>query len=424
MEFKTLSEAAYTAFAKQQPLYNMWQTPDMAHLRNKRGWDYTYVGVTEGDAVLAAAMLSYRTVFLGKRIVQAARGFSIDYHNEALLAFFHERLLDYLKENHCMVFQTDPYLPYKERDENGDLVEGGFDNSSVVEQLQKLGYRHDGFLRGTDIAREPNWMFVTDLRGKSEEELFKSFDQRARRMINKTTRQQIRVREITEKELPRFKRIMDHTAGRRGFDDHDSDYYRCLFDTFGKSGHMKVLLGELDVARYEAGLKQEAQEKAQALERTKQALAEKPGHAKTQKKYALLQEEYAQLNRRIEEAGHLWEDAEDGILTLSGCVFICVGREVLYLYGGSYQKYMQFNAAYAIQWHMMRQAMKEGYDFYNFYGISGIFDKKDEGYGVYEFKRGFTGSVVQLIGDFRYIVSPASYRLYELLRGIKHKLRR
>ena len=59
----------------------------------------------------------------------------------------------------------------------------------------------------------------------------------------------------------------------------------------------------------------------------------------------------------------------------------------------------------------------------NFYGISGVFDPKDKNYGMYEFKRGFGGNVVELIGEFTYPVS-YWYYIYMLLRRSKIFLRK
>ena len=62
-------------------------------------------------------------------------------------------------------------------------------------------------------------------------------------------------------------------------------------------------------------------------------------------------------------------------------------------------------------------AVNYGYNRYNFYGISGIFDKEDESYGVYDFKRGFTGVVEEYIGYFTLPISDMMYKMYKKLKG-------
>ena len=108
---------------------------------------------------------------------------------------------------------------------------------------------------------------------------------------------------------------------------------------------------------------------------------------------------------------------EDGnVIDLSAAMFMTYGNEVVYLFSGNVAKYMKFNAQYLIQWHMIQYGLKHKLPRYNFYGISGIFDRKDPDYGVYEFKRGFNGHVEEYIGEFELPISNYYY--------IQKKLRR
>lgn len=423
MEFLKLTEEEFEMFGETREDQNFWQSTSMAHLREWNGWTQEYVGVKHDGTVIAAAMISYRTVFLNMTFAQALRGFYIDYHDEKLMKFFHTHLCDYLKSINCMYFKIDPYVAYKERDIDGSLVEHGFDHSDVVEVLKKLGYQHMGFLTGTSIDREPNWMFVREIKDETQESLLKEFDHQTRWTINKTRKMGVEVKEITKDELPLFKRIMDHTASRRGFDDHDYRYYEGLFETFGKDGKLKILLAQLDLIAYRERLNEEKAAAQNELNDILEALKELPGSKKYNKKKKVLEEQIELVERKYKECDELEKDADHGVLTLAGATFISVGKEIMYIYSGAYDKYLKFNAPYALQWYMFCYGIEHGFERYNFYGISGVFDKADEGYGVYEFKRGFQGNVEELIGDFYYYVKPGMYWIYELLRNVKHKLK-
>lgn len=416
MEFAELSQQEYDTFVQVWPSPNFWQTSDMAHLREQRGWQSLYVGVRKNGALIAAAMLSYRRVVLRYSIVEAPRGWYIDYHDEALLAFFHKELMRYLKKMGGIVFRMDPYLCYRQRDRDGALVEGGFDNRPVVAQLLQLGYHHSGFLRGTDDTREPNWMFVLDLDGKNEDQLLRSFDQQTRWAINKTRKMGIEVRVIDESELDTFKAIMDHTAQRRGFIDHDRTYYHQLFETFGKSGRLQIVLAQLDLTAYQQRLHRQKEEVQNELQGVEEQLHQVPGSRKFNKRRKVLLDDLQTVEKNLEEAKALASDAQAGILTLAGATFIGIGQEMMYLYSGAYRSYLHLHASYAIQWYILRYCLAHGFTRYNFYGISGYFHKGEEGYGVYEFKRGFGGHVEQLIGDFSYPLHPFLYRLYGFYR--------
>lgn len=300
-------------------------------------------------------------------------------------------------------------------------MENGFCNEAIVEQLKKLGYHHDGYLRGNQDDREPNWMFVLDLEGKSEAELLKSFDQQTRWSINKTLKLGIEVKDIKKEEVSSFKEIMEHTAKRRGFEDHDALYYQHLFDCFVDDGKMLALKAELDVKKYEAGIRKEKQRAEEELATVLANLAAVANSKKFTKKKKVVEEELALLEKKQKEIEELKKDGD--CILLAASTFVLYGDEVIYLYSGAYDHYMRFNAPYALQWYIIRYALAHGYHKYNFYGISGFFEKGQEGYGIYEFKKGFTGNVVELIGDFTYYVSPSKYRIYRALKKLRDSIK-
>lgn len=422
MEFKEISEMEFDQFSRNYEDTNFWQSTNMAHLREWNGWSTKYVAVFENNKIKAATMLSYRKVFLGKTFVQAVRGFLIDFTNLELLDFFHKEIMIYLKQLNCMYFKVDPYLTRIERDINGDLVENGFNHEWIVEHFKKLGYHHTGYLRGDDIDREPNWMFVLDLKGKNKEQLLKEFDHQTRWTINKTLKLGIEVTPIDPNDLTIFKDMMEHTAERRGFADHSMHYYKGLFDCFEKQGNMLAFYAQLDVNAYENRLKEERNRIKSDLNIVETALAEVANSKKYNKKKRVLIEELEVNEKKLKEAQELKKDGD--VLTLASATFILYGKEIMYLYSGAYDKYMRFNAAYAIQWHIIQYALEHGYERYNFYGISGYFERNQEGYGVYEFKRGFNGHVEELVGDFYYYLKPNLYRLYCSLRSLRNHLRK
>ena len=107
-------------------------------------------------------------------------------------------------------------------------------------------------------------------------------------------------------------------------------------------------------------------------------------------------------------------------ITLSGSQFMLTKPEVLYLNSGNYDEYMMFNSQYLIQWNMIKYAVEHGYKRYNFYGISGNFDRNDKDYGMYEFKTRFNGHVEELIGEYEMPIG-FSYKIIKILSKIKNR---
>ena len=112
--------------------------------------------------------------------------------------------------------------------------------------------------------------------------------------------------------------------------------------------------------------------------------------------------------------------AEADKTPLSAAMFITYGDEVIYLFSGSDAKYMRdYNAQYEIQWYMIKYAAENGFKVYNFYGINGLPDPNSKDYGIYSFKKGFGGHVVELIGVFE-LPLHFTFKLYKLLSKIRH----
>lgn len=422
MQFVELNEGEFREFAKSHIYRNFWQTIEMANLRKQLGGNIAYVGVKDNDKILAATMLSDRPSFMGRRYFQAMRGYLIDYRNEELLNFFHQHLISYVKKRNAMYLKIDPYIYVHQRDHAGELVCDGFNNEDITKRLETLGYQHQGYTRGYDDLNEPRWLYYRDLDVDQEEVLLKSFDQQTRWSINKTIKLGIQVREIAFDEIKEFKKMMEHTCARRGFIDHTLEYYEAMYQSFKASNKLKMLFAELDLNIYEKNMCDSLNIEMKNKEEIDAVLLEQPNSKKFNKKRNVCLEAIAGFEKKLVEIEELRKDGD--VLLLSGAIFIHSDDEIMYLFSGAYEKYMSFCGPYAIQWYMMKYALLNGYKRYNFYGISGVFEKSGEDYGIYEFKDGFKGEVGELIGDFIYVCDSFYYSLYQSLRKLKHCIKR
>ena len=111
--------------------------------------------------------------------------------------------------------------------------------------------------------------------------------------------------------------------------------------------------------------------------------------------------------------------AEADNIPMSAAMFMLYGDEVVYLFSGSDEKYMKdYNAQYELQWHMIKYAAEKKFKRYNFYGIHGL---PDDNYpdGVYEFKKGFGGQVLEYAGTWELPINQTFYQLKKALKKLK-----
>lgn len=91
------------------------------------------------------------------------------------------------------------------------------------------------------------------------------------------------------------------------------------------------------------------------------------------------------------------------------------GRKVWYFYGASSNEQRDKMPNYLLQWEAMRWAKAQGYALYDMWGAPDIFDESDSMWGVFEFKRGFRGTVTRHIGAWDYAPYPLLYTAYTKL---------
>ena len=104
-------------------------------------------------------------------------------------------------------------------------------------------------------------------------------------------------------------------------------------------------------------------------------------------------------------------DPETGkVIPVAGAMFVLYGPEIVYLFSGSRRAYKKYGGPHLMQWEMIQKAINDGYTQYNFYGV-----RPEEGNGVYAFKRGFKGKVVELLGTFMLPLSPLG-KIYVMSR--------
>ncbi|RCX17470.1 lipid II:glycine glycyltransferase (peptidoglycan interpeptide bridge formation enzyme) [Anaerobacterium chartisolvens] len=111
---------------------------------------------------------------------------------------------------------------------------------------------------------------------------------------------------------------------------------------------------------------------------------------------------------------------------IAGTITILYGKKCWYLYGASSNEHRKVMASYLLQWEAMKWALESGCDVYDFRGVSGDMDESNPLYGIYRFKKGFNGELVELIGEIDYVFKPFVYFMVEkgfkLLRSMRSKI--
>jgi len=341
-----------------------FQTSEWACLKAFTGWDSHYVGVyDEGKCVMVSLLLSKRILY--KKIFYAPRGILTNYNNIEILEFFTSQIKKFVSKNNGFLFKMDPLIEFCDRDLDGNKVNNN-DKQELVNYLKSLNYVHKGFSVGYAKEVQARWSFYLDV-SKSEESINKNMNNRCKRCLKKASKYPLVIKEVDECCIKDLKMIMEHTCQRHKCADRSLDYYKNIRDIF--KDNAKLLVVYLDRDKY-------------------------LDMCKSDKLYDEIKKE----NKRY--------------IPISTGVFLIDRKCVHYVYGGTIKSYMHFMASYELQYFMIKFAKDNKKSIYDFGGISGNFDKNSQDYGIYEFKRGFGGRVIEYIGEFDLVVDKFYFHLY------------
>ncbi len=413
MKFVELEKQEFIEFSSHHPQGLFFQSPYWIEIKEQNGWQGKIVGIKKDGEIIAATILLIKNVIANIRFAYAPRGFLLDYSDFELLEFFTSEIKGYLKNMGIAFLKINPYIDYQLRDVNGEIIDGT-QNDALMDKLKSLGYIHYGFYVDMDEKKdlEPRWVSVLDIRDKTIDDLFKNFRSGTKWGINNSKKNFITMVEADESNLFEFKNLMEHTSERRGFVDRPLSYYTEMFKILKRENAVKVLFAEINFKDLYEFTNARFEKNAKRLEVIKD-------NPKKQKEYNEISSEQKSLEPRLETIKkNIEEFGEKKII--AGGWYMLYGREIVYLFGASYKPFMRYNSQYLLQYEMLKYAIDEGYDKFNFYGIDGNFNENSVNYGLFDFKRGFNADVHELLGEFDLIVNKSLYKQYNLLfKGYK-----
>ncbi|WP_406633966.1 peptidoglycan bridge formation glycyltransferase FemA/FemB family protein [Pseudarthrobacter quantipunctorum] len=411
LELAVLSDAEFEQFALKHPQNSFLQSLDFTRFQRARGQQVELFGVRRDGELVAAGKLNYTTTRLGYTICECAKGPLMDYTDAGLVRAVVGLLRKRAVERKAAELRISPNLKYIARDADGAEHPEVEDNRPLVAQLDGLGFQHQG--QDMNFVNV-NWMFIKSLEGVQDaEELIMGTSYRTRKAIRKAEKNGVFLEQATLETLDEFYGALSRAGDEKGFVYRERAYYEQLLRTTSAE-FTKLMMAKIDIPAYRKSITDRlAEESATAAELRREV--EETGSKKKANRLKVVQDLVDSYERSLKDIERFPDSV--GVATVAAIHFVCYGDEVVCVIGGTVQDYIYFNGATSLYWGMMLHALEKGYPRYNFYGTFGISGQDEEGHGGYEFKKGFGGEVVQLVGDFVMPVRPAVFRANKLARA-------
>jgi peptidoglycan pentaglycine glycine transferase (the first glycine) len=98
---------------------------------------------------------------------------------------------------------------------------------------------------------------------------------------------------------------------------------------------------------------------------------------------------------------------------ISGALGMITGNKMWYLYGASSNTYRNLMPNHLLQWEMIKWARNHGCTLYDFRGVSGDIREDNPLYGLYRFKKGFNGDLIEFVGGWDMVYQPFYYYIWD-----------
>lgn len=408
MQIIELTKEQFDGFALKHKNHNFYQTSQYGSLMNRHGYIDIYVGLLDdGHNLIGASLILTQKLFGRIKSGYAPRGFLIDFNDFNLVETFTKLLKDYLFGLGYIAVKIDPYVIHLERDGKGNKIINGTNNEELIAFLKKIGYQHKGFNLYFENLK-PRWNAITKLNASSDK-LFTLFSKQIRNKIRKSYKRGITIYKGTHDDLKLFYSLIDKKHSRK------LNYYLDYYEIFSKNDMFDIYFAKLDPAIYIKTSK-DLYENELRLNSALTNLVQTNINKKSQARYINLKinsdKLLAQYKNEVINANNMFSSYPNGIVIATSAI-VKYAREVFFLIDGYNPNFKSFCANHLMKWAIINEFSKKEYLYAHHNGITGIFDKTNPYYGLYEFKRGFNSDIVEYIGEFDFIINHQAYSTYK-----------
>ena len=216
----------YKQFLENNERCNFQQSLEWAKV--KSFWKNEIV-VSEDDNgnITGSLSILIRKMPIFGYLMYASRGPICGTHDEEALKQLTEGAKQLAKKYKAMVLKIEPDIKS--------------DDKEFREIDEKLGYKIKDDAKNFREEIQPRYVFRLDIKGKTEDEVFKNFHSKTRYNIRLATKKGVTVKEGNKEDLKDFHRIMVETGARDGFIIRPLEYFEKMYDELAPE-HMKVLM--------------------------------------------------------------------------------------------------------------------------------------------------------------------------------------
>ena len=395
MELRELTRKEFDQFTLNHPLGSFQQTSSWGRFMEGDKFHAYYVGGFIKECLVGASLLlSYEKKKDKERLFYAPRGFLIDYKNEELLKEFTEEVKKFIIEKHGVFLKIDPYILVRDRNSEGNIIEGGVYNDFV-----EINLTNANFIKVNDKI-QPKWLSRINLKEKTIDDIFNNFSPKARQTVRRNERLGFKVRDFDFKDIDNFIDIINKESKKYRTIVPTKTFYLDLKQSF--DGNIKFI----EVYFKKDEVISNIDKMIIDVNKEKEVRINNYHNSKMTAEYFIDKElEDEEEIKRLDNLKDYFSKCSDDV-SMGIYMFITIGNEVVALNGGIVDEYNKLDASYTLHYEMIKYAIDNGYKYYNLYEIGDITDDNNKLKNSYNYKKNFGGEVIELVGEYDLVINP------------------
>ncbi len=395
MELRELTRKEFDSYALNHPLSSFQQTSSWGRFMEGDKFHAYYVGGFIKEKIVGASLLlSYERKKDKARLFYAPRGFLIDYKNEELLKEFTEEVKKFIIEKHGVFLKIDPYILVRDRNSEGNIIEGGVYNDFV-----EINLTNSNFTKVNDRI-QPKWLSRINLKEKTIDDIFNNFSPKARQTVRRNERLGFKVRDFDFKDIDKFIDIINNESKKYNTIVPTKTFYLDLKQSF--DGNIKFI----EVYFKKDEVISNIDKMIIDVNKEKEVRINNYHNSKMTAEYFIDKElEDEEEIKRLDNLKDYFSKCRDDV-SMGIYMFITIGNEVVALNGGIVDEYNKLDASYTLHYEMIKYAIDNGYKYYNLYEIGDITNPNNKLKNSYNYKKNFGGEVIELVGEYDLVINP------------------
>lgn len=399
MIFKSnISANELDSFVYNQPFAHYMHASNFAQFKqNEEHCSIHYTALQENNEIIATAIvLEYKEPVGSYMYIPC--GMCMDYSNRALLKEYSDYLLEFAKSHHAFALYIDPNVLHQEHTLEGEVIPEGINNHWLTLYLEELGYHHHGYTYGYDGSKRNRYTLLLDI-DKPYSEVLKKMPKSKQAYFKRQAKMAVEVHECGKELADKLELYAMELAQTQTFTPNNKAFFERLFDVYKGHCHGYEAIVDFDkqIAFYEAELNSGKYAK------------DKEARESVEKNLAITQEYRKQYGSQA---------------SLGAAFYVTCNQTSYNLYNYTNKEMTMYRGTDIIHNHVIQAMQERGIKQYDMVGFSGLIDKNDAFYGLYEYKKSFGPTFIEHIGEFCYIFSPMKLKLSKTYHEVKRLRKR